>query len=145
MQTETIEITGLPLGTKTALEELVRGRGKSIEDYLRDLIQTDILSERPFSEILEPIRRSFDESGMSEEEPDALFEEARINHLSYQERLWLIERLARRLREDAASQSASHDWQSDIALMAADPQIQAELPAIEQEFAVTEADGLERE
>ncbi len=28
--------------------------------------------------------------------------------------------------------------------MAADPQIQAELRAIEQEFAVTEADGLER-
>ncbi len=77
MQTETIEITGLPLGTITALEELVRSRGKSIEDYLRDLIQTDILSERPFSEILEPIRRSFDESGMSEEELDALFEEAR--------------------------------------------------------------------
>ncbi len=77
MQTETIEITGLPLGTITALEELVRSRGKSIEDYLRDLIQTDILSERPFSEILEPIRRSFDESGMREEELDALFEEAR--------------------------------------------------------------------
>lgn len=77
MQTETIEITGLPLGTKTALEELVRRRGKSIEEYFRDLIQTNILSERPFSEILEPIRRSFDESGMSEEELDTLFEEAR--------------------------------------------------------------------
>jgi hypothetical protein len=77
MQTETIEITGLPLGTITALEELVRSRGKSVEDYLRDLIQTDILS-------------------------------------------------------------ASRDWQSDIALMAADPQIQAELRAIEREFAVTE-------
>ena len=87
MQTETIEITGLPLGTITALEELVRSRGKNIEEYLRDLIQ------------------------------------------------------------DAASQSlsASQDWQSDIALMAADPQIQAELRAIEQEFAVTQADGLERE
>ncbi len=105
LQPETIEITGLPLGTKTALEEIGRSRGKSVEDYLRDLVQTDILSERPFSEILEPIRRSFDESGMSEEELDALFEEARINHLSYQERLWLIERLARRLREDAASRS----------------------------------------
>jgi hypothetical protein len=77
MQTETIEITGLPLGTITALEELVRSRGKSVEDYLRDLIQTDILS-------------------------------------------------------------ASRDWQSDIALIAADPQIQAELRAIEREFAVTE-------
>jgi len=77
MQTETIEITGLPLGTKTALEEVGRSRGKNVEDYLRDLIQIDILSERPFSEILEPIRRSFDESGMSEEELDTLFEEAR--------------------------------------------------------------------
>ena len=40
---------------------------------------------------------------------------------------------------------SEHDRQSDIALMAADPQIQAELRAIEQEFAVTEADGLEPE
>ena len=83
MQTETIEITGLPLGTRTALEEVVRSRGKGVQDYLRDLIQTYLLSE--------------------------------------------------------------HDRQSDIALMAADPQIQAELRAIEQEFAVTEADGLEPE
>ena len=77
MQTETIEITGLPLGTKTALEEVGRSRGKNFADYLRDLLQTDLLSERPFSEILEPIRRSFDESGMSEAALDALFEEAR--------------------------------------------------------------------
>ena len=79
MQTETIEITGLPLGTKTALEEVGRSYGKSFADYLRDLIQTD-LSAR-----------------------------------------------------------------NDIAQMAADPQMQAELRAIAQEFAVTEADGLERE
>ena len=71
MQTETIqiEITGLPLGTKSALEEVGRSRGKNFADYLRDLIQTDL-------------------SG-----------------------------------------------QNDIAQMAADPQIQAELRAIEQEFA----------
>ncbi len=79
MQTETIEITGLPLGTKSALEEVGRSRGKMFADYLRDLIQTD----------LSP--------------------------------------------------------QNDIARMATDPQIQAELRAIEQEFAVAEADGLERE
>ena len=33
----------------------------------------------------------------------------------------------------------------EMALMAADPQIQAELRAIEQEFAVTENDGLSHE
>ena len=79
MQTETIqiEITGLPLGAKTALEEVGRSRGKSFPDYLRDLLQNELLSEKPFSEILEPIRRSFDESGMSEAELDTLFESAR--------------------------------------------------------------------
>lgn len=77
MQTETIEITGLPLGTKTALEELVGSRGKAVEDYLRDLVQAELRSEKPFREILEPIRRSFDESGMSEDELDALFKTAR--------------------------------------------------------------------
>lgn len=78
MQTETIEITGLPLGTKTALEEVGRSRGKSFPDYLRDLLQNELLSEKPFSEMLEPIRRSFAESGMSEAELDALFLQARL-------------------------------------------------------------------
>lgn len=79
MQTETIqvEITGLPLGTKTALEEIGRSRGKSFPDYLRDLLQNELLAEKPFSEILEPIRRSYDESGMNEAQLDALFESAR--------------------------------------------------------------------
>ena len=77
MQTETIEITGLPLGTKSALEQVGRSRGKSFPDYLRDLLQNELLSEKPFSEILEPFRRSFDESGMSEAELDKLFETAR--------------------------------------------------------------------
>lgn len=42
MQTETIEITGLPLGTKTALEEVGRSQGKNFADYLRDLFQTEL-------------------------------------------------------------------------------------------------------
>lgn len=42
MQTETIEIVGLPLGTKTALEEVGRSRGKNFADYLRDLLQTEL-------------------------------------------------------------------------------------------------------
>jgi hypothetical protein len=42
MQTETIEIAGLPLGTKTALEEVGRSRGKNFADYLRDLLQTEL-------------------------------------------------------------------------------------------------------
>ncbi len=41
-QTESIEIAGLPSGTKDAIEELSRKKGKSAEEYLRTLIETEI-------------------------------------------------------------------------------------------------------
>ena len=36
------------------------------------LLETAVLAQKPFEEIVEPIARSFDESGMSEEELDDL-------------------------------------------------------------------------
>lgn len=75
--TETIEITGLPQGTREAIEELSRSKGKSAEEYLRTLIEAEILSEQTFSEILAPIREGFRKSGMTDEQLDALFENAR--------------------------------------------------------------------
>jgi hypothetical protein len=76
-QTESIEISGLPPGTKVAIEELSRSKGKSAEEYLRMLIEAEILSAQSFSEILAPIRQSFRESGMTEGQLDTLFEDAR--------------------------------------------------------------------
>ncbi len=76
-QTESIEITGLPPGTREAIEELSRSKGKSADEYLRMLIEAEIVSQQSFSEILAPIRQSFRESGMTEEELEALFEDAR--------------------------------------------------------------------
>jgi hypothetical protein len=76
-QTESIEISGLPPGTKVAIEELSRSKGKSAEAYLRMLIEAEILSEQSFSQIVAPIRQSFRESGMTEGQLDALFEDAR--------------------------------------------------------------------
>lgn len=75
--TETIEITGLPSGTKAALEQIARSDGKSGEEFARTLIQAEILSRRPLSEILAPVRKSFEESGMTEEDLDLLIEEVR--------------------------------------------------------------------
>lgn len=77
VQTETIEITGLPPGTREAIDELSRNKGKNAEEYLRTLIEAEILSQQSFGEILAPIRQSFRESGMTEEQLDALFEDAR--------------------------------------------------------------------
>lgn len=76
-QTETIEITGLPEGTREAIRELSQSKGKSADEYLRTLIEAEILSQQTFAEILAPIREGFRKSGMTEEQLDALFEEAR--------------------------------------------------------------------
>ncbi|HTG16058.1 MAG TPA: hypothetical protein VK747_12480 [Blastocatellia bacterium] len=76
-QTETIEITGLPKGTTDAITELSRSKGKSAEEYLRTLIEAEILSQQTFAEILAPIRDGFRKSGMTQDQLDALFQEAR--------------------------------------------------------------------
>ena len=76
-QTETIEITGLPEGTTEAIRELSQSKGKSADEYLRTLIEAELLSQQSFAEILAPIREDFRKSGMTEEQLDSLFEEAR--------------------------------------------------------------------
>jgi hypothetical protein len=67
--------------------------------------------------------------------------EQAIHQLSYDERLWLIERLLHGLRQCSTFARPQHD--EALAEMAADPQMRRELAAISQEFAVTERDGLE--
>jgi hypothetical protein len=55
--------------------------------------------------------------------------ERRLDELSLDEQLWLLERLASRVRRQFA---ASNDADSaDLAAMAADPDIQRELRALE--------------
>jgi len=66
--------------------------------------------------------------------------EERIHQLSLAEQLWLIERLAQRLRTQLIPQTMVEDV---LATMAADPDIQRELQCIEEEFAPAAADGLE--
>ncbi len=68
--------------------------------------------------------------------------EERISQLSRDEQLWLIERLAHHLRESEARPEDM--WADEVTAMAADPQIQQELRRIDDEFAVTEANGLDR-
>ena len=64
-----------------------------------------------------------------------------FSQLSISEQLRLIERLVHRVHERTQKQNADLDVQ--LAQMAADPQIQAELAKIEEEFSNAEADGLE--
>jgi hypothetical protein len=62
-----------------------------------------------------------------------------LGSLSKQEQLWLIEHLARGLR----GQPKPANFDADLIAMANDPQIQAEISAINEEFVVAEQDGLD--
>ena len=65
--------------------------------------------------------------------------EAHIDPLSLAEQLWLLERLAQRLREQLVVHSP---FEQQLAAMAEDPDIQRELQRIEEEVAPAAADGL---
>jgi hypothetical protein len=65
-----------------------------------------------------------------------------INRLSLSEQIWLIERLAHRLRNTLQQEDSLED---ELAMMAHDPEIQRELHQIENEFNSTLADGLDTE
>jgi hypothetical protein len=70
---------------KLALEQRARERGYAdAKQYVERLVQTDLLAAKAFDEILAPIRQTFQASGMSEDELETLFEEAREE--VYQER-----------------------------------------------------------
>ena len=69
--------------------------------------------------------------------------ETDIAQLSLTEQLWLMERLAHRIRQSNLRPLVVQE--ADLAAMAADPAIQHELQQIDAEFTKTEMDGLDRE
>ena len=86
MQTATLEIKGLRFETLTALGVKARESGKSVEDFARELIEDGVaLSGPTFDEILAPIRQEVTESGITDEELDELFMEARRDYFREQQ------------------------------------------------------------
>ena len=63
--------------TVRAIAEAAKRQGTTPEACALELLETAVLAQRPFEEIVEPIARSFDESGMNEEELDDLVEQTR--------------------------------------------------------------------
>ena len=62
--------------TVHAIAEAARRQGTTPEAAALELLETAVLAQRPFEQIVEPIAKSFDESGMSEEELDDLIAQA---------------------------------------------------------------------
>lgn len=74
MENLTLEITNPE--TVHAIAEAARRQGTTPEACALELLEGALLSQRPFEEIVEPIARSFDESGMTEAELDDLIAQA---------------------------------------------------------------------
>jgi hypothetical protein len=61
--------------TVNAITETAKREGTTPEAAALELLETAVLAQKPFELIVEPIARSFDESGMTEEELDRLIEQ----------------------------------------------------------------------
>lgn len=58
--------------TVHAIAEAAKRQGTTPEAAALELLETAVLAQKSFEEIVEPIARSFDESGMSEELDDLI-------------------------------------------------------------------------
>jgi len=76
METMTLTIE-VPQSIGVILEEKAKNQGKEVAEYVENLIEKDIDRQKTLDEILAPIRKNFAESGMSEEDLDALIESER--------------------------------------------------------------------
>ena len=76
--------------------------------------------------------------------PNLLEIERSIRALSLEEQQWLLKRLTRQVQERTLTAAKFADaayMEAQIKAMASDPDIQAEIAAINEEFAGTEMDG----
>ena len=64
--------------TVHAIAETAKRQGTTPEAAGLEFLETAVLAQRPFEEVVEPIARSFDESGVTEEELDDLIEQTTL-------------------------------------------------------------------
>jgi len=76
------EDLGLHAGQRKALARKATREGKATPQYLRLLIEQDLLSEMPFDDILRPIRRDFKKSGVTQAKLDQIVRRGRAVALS---------------------------------------------------------------
>ncbi len=77
MESTTIEISNLPESVVKALSKRDEEAGTTPAEYVRYLIEEDLASSMSLRVLFAPVREQIKESGISEEELNALLEEAR--------------------------------------------------------------------
>src|SRR5690349_17883487 len=64
-------------GLLKAMERKAQQRGQTPSEYVRWLIERDVLADKSFDEMLAPVRADFRKSGITETELDKIVEQAR--------------------------------------------------------------------
>jgi len=72
MSTISLQDIGLPPAVRRAAERKVRKQGQSPPEYLRSLVERDLLADQTFDELLAPVRKDFARAGVSEADVDQL-------------------------------------------------------------------------
>jgi hypothetical protein len=73
----TLQDIGLKPATLKAVQKKAKEVGKTPREYVRFLIESGLLAEKTFDEILKPVREGFKRSGITEDELDTLVTRAR--------------------------------------------------------------------
>lgn len=60
-----------------AVAKKAKHHGKTLPEYVRYVLERDVLADKSFDEILKPVRADFRKSGITENELDEIVERAR--------------------------------------------------------------------
>ena len=77
MTTLSLQDIGLPRAKQQAAKKKAKQAGKSVAEYLRSLVERDLMFDKTFDEILRPVREDFKKSGVTESQLDEIVEQAR--------------------------------------------------------------------
>ena len=77
MSAISLQDIGLKPSLLRAAERKARQEGKTPPEYLRSLIERDLLASKSFDEILKPVRQGFKTSGLTPDDLDAIVTRAR--------------------------------------------------------------------
>ena len=77
MSTASLADIGLAPAQLRAVERKARRAGTTARDYVRALVERDLVSGQSFDEILRPVRADFRRSGVTEAQLDRLVDRAR--------------------------------------------------------------------
>jgi hypothetical protein len=77
MSSLSLQDLGLKASLLKAVGKKAKHEGKTLPEYVRWLIERDMLADKSFDEILKPVRADFHKSGITEDQLDEIVERAR--------------------------------------------------------------------